>query len=111
MWYNLYCIGVIMGTSRGREIMNQRLSNAAGIHRSTRTRTEIERAALKEELMTTTLEETFGIDDFWVEPTDDDLDEIENDEDYAPDDPDADVWTFLDGYDYDGYNASNYLEY
>lgn len=101
-----------MGTSRGREIMRWRLSNAAGIHFSTKTRSEIEREIIKEELAVSILDMGDYVDvdsDYWAnrEPTIEELNEIEDDEDYVPECE----WFEEEEYDFYGYNAPNYSQY
>ena len=96
-----------MNTSRGRYLAELRRSGAAGIHDTQPTRAAVRQAAIKEELGMSILDQDHVGD--WIEPTIEDLDEIENEEDYVPSDL-AEV-DFFDDYDYDGFNTSNYLEH
>jgi hypothetical protein len=81
-----------------REIQGRRMSNAAGVHQSAKTRFVIRQQTIKEEIMSM-VDEFYGVDydadsDFWsAEPTEEELDEIESedlpvdfdDEDYRED--------------------------
>lgn len=111
-----------MSTSRGRQLSELRRSNAAGIHVSTAPRSQKERNAIKEELMSE-FDGDYELDDDY-EPTEEDLAEAQtvhdeaihdseifgenwNAEEYYPGDDEDDDFVdydpdeYRDDYDYD----------